>query len=436
MVKLKNIRLVNFGGYEDTFFDFSSPAGALFGNPIKSLALFYGPNGFGKSTVLEAVKIICNPLVLQDRPTSTAVLLRSKIRDDDYNPTCDAVSNKEKRSMRVEATFLTEDGDKSVILTENGFLVNELPLVHNGHVFYVDADHPINWSKFQLISDHADKFIELAETIYGFDCDLDGEVWDTIVENDGSVSKHLYYQDFIITKGNTKVHFSSMSAGEKKIATMIRQLCNPDNLLNKDIILVDNICLHIYFKRHAKMLDKLLEFMAGRQLIATTHSSAMIAHVPQSCRYDMETYRPEYSLSGDFEMSEEQDTLFANSVYGRNGYERVVLSDGTIVYAPSEVAEKVQGLYNMSVRTDIVSKEQYQEDVTNGITYEVRNTDIVPSSETTHDSASLSDFYETSENPTLDSQISMKRVAVPNNASSQVTKKPTVWSRLRSFFAW
>jgi AAA15 family ATPase/GTPase len=438
MAKLKNIHLINFCGYEDTFFDFSSPAGCLFRRGIKPLALFYGPNGSGKSSVLEAIKLISNPLVLQNRCTPVESILRSSIRDDDSNPIADAISNKEKRSMRVEATFVSTEGEKKVILTDKGFIVNELPLSHNGHVFYVDADHPINWSKFQLISDHADKFIDLAETIFGFDCDLGGEVWDSIAEADGSVSKHLYYQDLIITKGNSKVHFANMSAGEKKIATVIRQLCDPDNLLNKEIVLIDNLDLHVYYKRHVKMLDKIMEYLGDRQLIATTHSAVLIAHAPQSCRYDMAMYRPEYALLGD--TMEDKELITSDQFeFSKSNFRRVVLVDGTVVIATPENADKVQHLYNISIRSDIVSKEQYQEDVAKGVDYSIHNSDAMPSSETVQDAANLSDFYETSNNPTIDTQLSPKRVGVPNkNASPYLPEKAksSIWTRFRSLFAW
>lgn len=246
--------------------------------------------------------------------------------------------------MRVEATFKGPLGEYNVVLTNKGFEVNELEDVHGGHAFYVDADHPMNWSNFQIADDEAKNFIRLAEAIYGFNCDLDGEVTDSYSPETGELLTKLFYTDFIIEKGgaspslswklqnlftleqnsqngmspsacaeafnpqpnesntnveiqHTKVHFARMSAGEKKLATLLRMLCNPDNTANRDIILIDNIECHVYHKRHAIMIDKLREFFPNKQIIATTHSGTMINHVNKSFRYDLEFYRPEYKMN-------------------------------------------------------------------------------------------------------------------------------------------
>ena len=100
-----------------------------------------------------------------------------------------------------------------------------------------------------------------------------------------------FYQDFIIEKGNVNVHYKAMSAGEKKIATLLRNLCDPETIDKSDIVLVDNIEMHVYFKRHKKMLDKILEMFPQKQFIVTTHSGVMIDHVREKfgdgCLYDI-----------------------------------------------------------------------------------------------------------------------------------------------------
>ena len=47
---IKKLRLVNFGGFEDTTFNFTDSFGTI------PLSIFFAPNGFGKSTVLNAIK--------------------------------------------------------------------------------------------------------------------------------------------------------------------------------------------------------------------------------------------------------------------------------------------------------------------------------------------------------------------------------------------
>lgn len=283
MAKLKSLHLMNFGGYEDVKFDFSQ------NDVAKPLCLFFGPNGIGKSTILDAIKFVTNPLVFQGRDMGASAILRSYVYDEQFIPYADHVLKKQKKHMEVNALFETDDGDKRVAMSNEGFVLNELSKVHNGHCFFVDADHPMNMSKFQLHDELAEKFLVLAEEVFGFPCDLDSDVTDFC-----NGEEHTFWQDLIVTKGKTKVHFAKMSAGEKKIATMIRQLCNPDMITDKDIVLIDNLEMHVYYKRHARMLDRLLEYLRGRQLIATTHSGVMVDHADPIYRYDLEDYRPEY----------------------------------------------------------------------------------------------------------------------------------------------
>ncbi len=285
MVTLKTLRLVNFGGYRDTTFAFDASK--------QPIALFYGPNGYGKSTVLEAIRITSNPLVFKDRPKGAEMYLRPWTYDNDYTSGTGNV-RVSRNELYVHAVYNVDGEDRNVVLGNDGFMVNELEEQHFGYSYYADADNPINWTKFQLHTEEATKFIELAEAIYGFECDLASEVYSEMEEPDGSIAKHLFYQDIVISKGRDKVHFCRMSAGEKKIATLIRQLCDPDSLLGRDIILVDNLEMHVYFKRHPLMLSKLKEHFKGKQVIATTHSGVMVESVAAICRYDLEKFRPEY----------------------------------------------------------------------------------------------------------------------------------------------
>ena len=288
MVTLQALRLVNFGGYRDTTFKFDATK--------QPISLFYGPNGFGKSTILEAIRITSNPLVFKDRAREDAsIYLRPWTYDNDYQ-TASGNVKQARNELYVHAVYVDGKEQRNVVLGNEGFIVNELGEQHRGYSYYADADNPINWSKFQLHEQDAAKFIELAEAIYGFEVDLSEEVYYQITEPDGSVTKHLFYQDVVISKGKDRVHFCRMSAGEKKIATLVRQLCDPDNLIGKNIILVDNLEMHVYFKRHPLMLEKLKQHFAGKQVIATTHSSVMVDAVPPICRYDLEKFRPEYKV--------------------------------------------------------------------------------------------------------------------------------------------
>jgi intein/homing endonuclease len=251
-------------------------------------------NGFisHNSSVLEAVNLVCNPRIFDGRPSEdTQRYLRSLVLDDSFEPLCDGVLTKPKKDMRLDAFFDVGPRRCRCILTNTGFTQgyeSMIPIRHGSHAFYVDADNASNLAKFQIADSESEKFVKLAEAIYGYEVDLDGDVRDGVTGADGVRVEQLWWNDLILTKGSRKVHYVQMSAGEKKIATMLRQLCNVNNTGDRWIILIDNIEMHCYYKRHAKMLDALLEAFPDKQIIATTHSQQMIEHVGEDSRFDLE----------------------------------------------------------------------------------------------------------------------------------------------------
>ena len=54
LVKIKSMRFQNFKVFDDYTFDFTSE------NGIKEFICFIGPNGYGKSTVLNSIQMIFN----------------------------------------------------------------------------------------------------------------------------------------------------------------------------------------------------------------------------------------------------------------------------------------------------------------------------------------------------------------------------------------
>lgn len=289
MIKIKSIRLKNYCGYRDTSFDFTLPDGS-----IKHMSCFFGPNGCGKSTVLNAVEIMCNAYRYHDRDLD--LFFRKLVYHPDYDPTY--ASLYEINDMEMQAIFTTDDGDKEVIITNRKLVKNELPQRERMSFHcYTDADNPMNLYKFQLHAETKDRFLDLAKTVYGFECDMGAESPDL---QDGN---EFFFCDFIIKKHDTKVHFKRMSDGEKKIATLLRDLCNPTRMDMNDIILIDNIEMHIYKDRHAKLITKILEIFPTKQFLVTTHSPILVgmkdeslglvipAFMPESSLYDIEKYK-------------------------------------------------------------------------------------------------------------------------------------------------
>lgn len=283
MVKVKSVHLVNYCGYTDCTFDFT------YGDGVLPFSVFFGPNGIGKSTCLDAIRMAGAPNALA-RGGNLSVMLRKFVHDEEYLPGVDAVAeSKVKNHMIVEVHFLTEHGIKRVIIDNDGVLVNELPptSMKGGYVYFADADNPMSTGKFMLAAEHADKFLDFTRAVYGYECSLASPVSSQGVK---------FFTDFVIRKGSVKVHFKRMSAGEKKIATLVSDLCQPIYTTGRDIVLVDNVEMHVYWKRHTRMIDKLRAIFPDKQLITTTHSSHVIDHIEPDARFDLEEYRPDYKL--------------------------------------------------------------------------------------------------------------------------------------------
>jgi len=321
MTKIKKIHLHNYRGYRDMMFDFTDQHGN-----IKNLSVFIGSNGSGKSTVLSAISLLSSASRFHGK--NTTLVFRKDTYDPDYDPEkqelqismADIKRNEEGKivinsttdisgletvdknylkyvtdnlyDMEIKGIWQTDDGEKEVILSTTGLKKNELSQgMSTCFHYFIDADHPINTMKFQLHECMDDRFIELAEAIYGYKCKVGKKVEGKDL-NTGE--KDLFYIDCVLEKPwGDKVHFKRMSDGEKKIATLIRHLCDPTYMKEFDVILIDNIAMHIYWKRHKSMIDKLLEVFPKKQFIVTTHSGILSNILPKEYMYDLEKYKME-----------------------------------------------------------------------------------------------------------------------------------------------
>jgi AAA15 family ATPase/GTPase len=329
MTKIKSIHLKNYCGYRDIFFDFTG------NNQINKLAMFVGPNGSGKSNLLEAIQLLSAASRFSRRDMS--LTWRKYTYDPDYNPTTQEYTiayadhiKKDKKGrividntnnqankmpglethdpeflkkvigdleeMEITGVFSTNDGDKEVIVTTRGVKKNELSAGMGAISFdyFIDADNPNNMAKFQLPVEKEKMFIDLAETIYGYKCSLEKKVnnIDGEIDENGNIVNEYFFTDCVLTKPwGDRVHFKRMSDGEKKIATLIRHLCDPTYMEEFDLILIDNSVMHVYAKRHRQMIKKILDTFPDKQFIMTTHSSILIDSLPSRYLYDVEDYK-------------------------------------------------------------------------------------------------------------------------------------------------
>lgn len=316
MAKIKSIHLKNFCGYRDITINFN-----------EKLNVLLGPNGSGKSSLLKAVAILSSASQISNKDTT--LMFRKSTYDPDYNPDVqefqiasaglqrdekgrlivdntkpkmDGLETKDPdylkkiigdlKEMEICGTFSTTEGDKVVEIHTSGVKKNELSGKEGSKDFHylIDADNPTNSRAFQLPEECEKRFIELAEETYGYKCLLGKKVKNI----DNRKEKIGFYTDCVIQKPwGDKTHFRSMSGGEKKIATLLRYLCDPEYMAEYEIILIDNIEKEVYFKRHERMINKILQMFPDKQFITTTHSGILPLVLPKEYLYDLEEYKLE-----------------------------------------------------------------------------------------------------------------------------------------------
>jgi AAA15 family ATPase/GTPase len=285
MIKLKSVKLINYCGYKDFELDLAS------GEGVSRWAMFYGPNGIGKSNFIRAVELLSSPRTLKGR-LDNKLFMRRLTYHPNYQPSLVGF-DKSKTNLFMEGVFHTDDGDKRVVLENNwddkiGLTVDEFPVDTISAASYINADNPNNMFSFQINAEDGDRFLEIAKVVYGFECELPKE--SLVSEYDPQEGKRVnFFTDFIITKyGRDTVHYKSFSDGEKKIATLLSAIFRKAK--EADILLIDNIEMHIYFKRHMALLAKIEELFPDTQVIATTHSYVIVSQMDEKYLCDLEQY--------------------------------------------------------------------------------------------------------------------------------------------------
>jgi AAA15 family ATPase/GTPase len=285
VIKLKKIKLINYCGYKDFELDLTS------GEDVSRWAMFYGPNGIGKSNFIRAVELLSSPRTLRGR-LDNKLFMRRLTYHPNYQPSLVGF-DKSKTNLFMEGVFQTDDGDKRVVLENNwddkiGLTVDEFPVDIISAATFIDADKPNNMFSFQIYAEDKDKFLDIAKVVYDFECELPKE--SMVSEFDPQAGKRVvFYNDFVITKyGRDTVHYKSFSDGEKKIATLLSTIFKKAR--NANILLIDNIEMHIYFKRHMALLAKIEELFPDSQVIATTHSPVIVGQMDEKYLVDLEQY--------------------------------------------------------------------------------------------------------------------------------------------------
>jgi predicted ATP-dependent endonuclease of OLD family len=277
---IKTLRLRDFCGFHE--------ATISFGN----FACLIGGNGIGKTTVLNAISLLCSSLDFRDDQGPVISTNEEWVPKISGQQRLEAYLKKNIRigasSFDLEGVFSHGGKEYRVELTNKGFRRNDLVTQDwwwPGIINFAKFD--LEMTRFQLHCQLWEKFASHYEGITGFPVKPDlytetdlvaiGECGDMVI-------------NFTIDKGlRGKVPCRLSSAGEKKIARTLSQIVNLER--RPHIALVDNMELHVHHKRHMRMFEEIKKLFSGLQVVSTTHSTVIIdQYEPRSNLIDLDRF--------------------------------------------------------------------------------------------------------------------------------------------------
>lgn len=313
MLKLKTLRLKNFCQYIDHTFDFTKNKDNL---ETYQFICFFGFNGSGKSTILEAISLLTG-----DHGNRPIALIRNSlikyVRSEDYDPTYTKLTilKNYEPQMLIEGVYVDNSREYIIRLNENGWTRNDFAPIcpadsdeqeknqrlesgpwGEDHLRFrrrichsITSNSDLSLNRFQIHNDCTKQFKEIIEEItrYKVEC----------LQSDylGAANNKDYCTDMVLIKKNHRVHYKRMSMGEKKICKSFSEILNLMHALQNyneqpmpgwpRILLLDELDAHVYYDRHVRFVDCMKNIFPEQQIFATTHSGILVPNFLQG-NYD------------------------------------------------------------------------------------------------------------------------------------------------------
>jgi len=268
-IKIRSIRIQNLKGYKDYFFDFSQKDGEC-----KSFACFHGPNGTGKTTILDVIQLIFSKFDNYEEDRLRAHLGKS-VRNED-GVSSGVYSNEDFLITAIiqKPTSIGYPEVYEVQINKNGFIKDHPSYIKNilyRLFFYARLDQELH--QFQLNREKWPLFKELCEAVTGFQIEEKENVFDLSEDPIQADLLQKYVLGFWVKKPHEKISHTECSDGERKIIKSFSTLLNME--YTPKIICIDNITMHVELGRHIVLIDAIKKCFKGSQIFATTHSYRM-----------------------------------------------------------------------------------------------------------------------------------------------------------------
>jgi len=281
-IRLKKLEIVNFGKHKNIAVDFTH-AGKVMG-----LACLVGPNGTGKSTILNAVQNLCSNFSGCDDQRYFGLMSKSVSDVMNMSPG-QLLKLREEPYMVLRGIFCLDDGTGEYVVELNQIrpVATHPEFIHLrivNYCFYARFDMELHM--FQLKRSRWPVFKELFSSITGFPVEEDQTLFRLSSEQEHEDVLREYVMGFRIRKGNDVFTQRQCSSGERKIAKCFSTILNKD--IPPSIILIDNVTMHVEVGRHIAVIESLERCFPESQIIATCHSVPVTKSLPRrECLMDM-----------------------------------------------------------------------------------------------------------------------------------------------------
>lgn len=275
-VKIKTLRLCNFGRHENVFFDFTEK-----GKPI-NLACFVGPNGTGKTTVLNAVQLLFNNYTMYKIDRYTAMMTKYVRNWFKMTP-----SEMEESDFSIVGTFTNSEYDYEVELCRSGvksWHPKQIATNLIRHCYAARFDKELHM--FQMSRSRWKHFRKLFHSVTGFQIEEVKNLFDDSSDIRLKKLHDEYVTSFrIINKDKDVFTNRGMSAGERKITKCFSTIYNLP--VQPNIIMIDNVTDHVELDRHLALLSAMEECFPDSQLFLTCHSMPVQRNFDRNRIYDL-----------------------------------------------------------------------------------------------------------------------------------------------------
>jgi predicted ATP-binding protein involved in virulence len=258
-VRIKSISFKNYKVFEDNKFEFIDKNGN-----INEFICFIGPNGSGKSTVLYTIQLLFSRFDGYEKSRIENNLSKS-IRHV-------GVDKNKNTNFKIVAEISIDEKIHKITIDKSGFKKDypkEIKELLYRLCYLSKFDQELH--KFQLIRDRWPRFKHLFEAVTGYVIEeYANPFFDD--SDDPQLSELLkkYVLDFIVYKPNETIHHKECSDGEKKVIKSFSTMLNLD--YTPQIILVDNVEMHVERSRHMALVEALRKCFPDSQIFSTTHS--------------------------------------------------------------------------------------------------------------------------------------------------------------------